>query len=205
LEPAGAINDIIEVAPSPASILGAIARSALTQDALKPYTVPLTQMQATGTGAQLGAAAGTPSGAMGLTVGTYGSATPLVVGEAASGNSKTDYCRFQFTLPGEYDAGETITLRVRAERTGALNVSGTIDASVYLSDGGGGLGSDLCATSVQTVTASFANYDFVVTPTGLVAGDTLDIQLTAVANDTGATNNKLVAIGAVQVLLDVKG
>lgn len=192
---------ILKSAESPTSV----ARSSLGQDDLASYVIPLSRFQAPGTGAQLGSSAGTPSGALGLTIGTHGSASPILVGEAASGNSKTNSGRVQFALPAEYVSGETITLRVRCAATGTLATARTIDALVYKSDNGGGVGSDLCATSAQTITASFANYDFTITPTGLAAGDTLDVLVTAVANDTGGTNNRLIQIGGVQMLLDIKG
>lgn len=198
-------GSIVEFVQTPTAVLGAIARSALTQDALKPYTVTLNRMGVAATLALLGASAGTPSGAFGLTPGTHGSATPKLIGEAASGNAKSDACRFLFTLPAEYDAAETITLRVRARVTGLVQVSETIDAAVFKSDNAAGVGSDLCTTAAQTLTASFANYDFTVTPAGLAAGDTLDILLTGALDDTGGTANKLIEIGAVQMLLDVKG
>jgi hypothetical protein len=102
-------------------------------------------------------------------------------------------------------AGETVTLRVKARVTGLLQVSETIDAEVYKGDGAAGVGADLCTTAAQTLTATFANYDFTVTPTSLAAGDLLDIQLTGAVNDTGGTANKLVEIGSVEMLLDVKG
>lgn len=183
----------------------AVARSALVQDDAKPYNVSLTRLAVTGTGAALGTAAGTPSGAFGITVGTFGSASPKVVGEAASGNSKTDKARFQFALPGEYVAGQTVTLRVKARITGNVSTTQTIDAEVYKTDGAAGIGSDLCATAAQSLTTSFANKDFDVTATGLAPGDLLDVQLTGVADDTGGTANKLIEIGAVEFLLDVKG
>jgi hypothetical protein len=205
LEAATAIGDIVEVIPVTSNTPATFARSVLTQDAAVPYSVPLTRLGVTATLAALGTAAGTPAGALGITAGSFGTNSPLLVGEAANANAKTDYARFLFTLPAEYDPGQAVTLRVAAKRTGALQVGGTVDASVYKSDNAGGIGADLCATNVQTVTAAFANYDFTITPTGLVPGDVLDVQLTVVADDTGGTNNKLVQIGAVQMLLAVKG
>lgn len=205
LDAATADGDIIRVACDQASLTGSVARSQLTQDDLQPYVIPLAAMQATGTGAQLGSSAGTPSGALGLTIGTHGSASPKLVGEAASGNSKTNKCRFQFPLPPEYVSGETITLRVRGKMTGDVQVAQTVDATCYKHDEAAGVGSDLCATAAQSLTTSAANYDFTITPTGLAAGDTLDIELTTVANDTGGTANKLAEIYRVALLLDIKG
>lgn len=198
-------GDVIEILPSTAAIIGEVDRSSITQDALAIYTVPLNRMGVTATLALLGASAGTPTGAPALTPGTHGSASPILTSEAANNNSKTNVCRFLFALPAEYDAGETITCRVRAKVGGALAVAQTVDIEAYKSDLGAGVGSDLCATAAQAVTTSYANYDFTITPTGLVAGDLLDIELTMVANDTGGSANQAITIGAVQMLLDVRG
>ncbi len=180
-------------------------RSALGQDDASVYNVPLDQMKTHATLALLGASAGTPSGDCGMTPGTYGSASPVIIGESASGNSKSDAFRFLFALPVEYVAGETVTLRVHSMITGNVNVAQTVDASAYKVDGAAGIGSDLVSTSAIALTTSFADHDFTITPTTLGPGDILDIQITLAANDTGASNNKLCKVGAVQMLLDVKG
>lgn len=183
-----------------------VARSGIVQDDLKPYVLPLESWRVTATGSLLGATAGTPSGAFGLTMGTFGTNSPKIAGEAASGASKTNKMRRTFALPAEYVAGESVTLRVRCKETvGAATVSTTIDASVYKSDKEAGIGSDLCATNAQDVTTSFANKDFDITPTGLVPGDLLDIEINVVTNDTGGTVGTIVNITDTELLLDVKG
>jgi hypothetical protein len=195
----------IEGLETAAAILGAVARTGLAQDDLAVYSIPLTEMRVTGTGALLGDSAGTPSGAFGLTVGTFGSASPILVGEAASAASVTNKCRCLTPLPVEYVAGQTVTLRVHARITGDVEVAQTIDVVVHKSDKEAGVSADLCATAAQTLTDAFADYDFTITPSGLAPGDMLDVELTGVANDTGGTANKLIEIGAVQRLCDVKG
>ncbi len=131
------------------------------------------------------------------------------MGEAASGNSKTDKMRLQFTLPPEYVAAETVTLRIAAKETvGAATVSTSVDAEVYVTDKVGGLeGSptDICATAAQDVTTVVGDKDFTITATSLAPGDTLDIEITGVTNDTGATVGTILAIYSVLLLLDVKG
>lgn len=186
-----------------AQVLNPVRGNIITDN--QAYAVPVTLLQAPGTGAQLGATAGTPSGALGLTIGTHGTATPKLVGEAASGNSKSNSGRFQFALPAEYVAAGSVKVRVSARVTGLVQVAQTIDCLCYESDQAAGVSADLCATAAQTLTASFASYDFTITATNLVAGDLLDILLTGAANDTGGTANKLVEIGGIQVLCDVKG
>ena len=180
------------------------ARSGLTTDAATAYNIPLSRMGLSTTLAMLGASAG--AGYFGMTPGTFGSAAPKLIGEAASGNTKTDTCRFLFALPAEYVAAGTITVRVKARMNNTLTVGGSIDVTgCYKTDGAAGIGSDLCTTTLQALTTSFANYDFTITPTGLAAGDLLDIQLTGIATDTGGATGYLIEIGAVEILLDVKG
>lgn len=195
----------ITIMPDP-GLAGSISRGSLVQQDGVIYTKSLGGLQATGTGAALGATAGTPSGALGLTVGTFGTNTPKVVGEAASGNSKTDKARFQFVLPAEYVSGQGIAVRVRCkEAVGAATVATSIDCECYKSDNAAGLGSDLCSTAAQDVTPTIGNKDFTITPTSLAAGDTLDIQLTGVTNDTGGTVGTILEIDQVAMLLSVKG
>ncbi|MBS0206635.1 MAG: hypothetical protein JSS49_27475 [Planctomycetes bacterium] len=183
-----------------------MARSGLVEETGKPYVLGLDSWKVTGTGAALGATAGTPSGAFGLTVGTFGTNSPKIAGEAASGASKTNKMRRQFALPVEYVGGGNITVRVKAQETvGAATVSTTIDMSVYKVDKAAGIGADLCATNAQDVTTAAANADFSVTPTGLVAGDVLDIEVNVVTNDTGGTVGTIVNIFDTEILLDVQG
>lgn len=197
-------GDTVVVIPSAAAILGAIARTALTTDS-QPYTVPLTGMKTHATLVALGSAAGTPAGDMGLTPGTHGTNTPILIGEAANANSKSDAARFEFELPAEYVAGGTITIQVTAQITGNVQVAQTVAVQAYASDTHGGVSSALVAGGAQAVTTSWAVYSFTVTPTSRVAGDVLDCLITAAANDTGGTANKLIQIGDVRVVLQVKG
>lgn len=183
-----------------------LARSGLVQDDLKIYGIPLESLRTTITGQPLGATAGTPAGAFGITYGTHGSAAPLVVGEAASGNTKTDKARFSYPLPPEYVSGESVILRVRCkEAIGAATVSTSIDCECYETDKDGGVGSDICATAAQDVTTSYGNKDFTITPTDLVAGDMLDIELTGVTTDTGGTVGTILTMSSIELLLDIKG
>ncbi|MBS0207228.1 MAG: hypothetical protein JSS49_30495 [Planctomycetes bacterium] len=181
-------------------------RTALVIDLAKSYVVMLDRMRVTGTGAALGTAAGTPAGALGLTVGTFATNSPKLIGEAASNNSKTDKCRFLFPLPVEYVAAGAVTVRIRCKETvGAATVATSIDCECYKSDKEAGIGTDLCTTAAQDVTTEFGNKDFVITPAGLAPGDLLDIQLTAVTNDTGGAVGTIINITNVELLLDVQG
>jgi hypothetical protein len=197
-------NERVEVLPL--SSLSAISRASLAQQDNAIYDVALEDWRATGTGALLGASAGTPAGAFGFTVGAHGTNVPKIAGEAASNNSKTNLMRHTFLLPPVYVAGESITVRISAKETvGAATVATSVDVEAFRDAGEAGIGSDLCATAAQDVTTTVGNKDFVITPTGLVSGDKLDIEITGVTNDTGGAVGTILNIYKTQLLLDVKG
>lgn len=199
-------NQLVEVMIDDTFAAFSGARSDLVTDISQPYVLPLESWKATGTGAALGASAGTPSGAFGLTIGTFGTATPEVLGEAASGNSKTDKMRRTFALPPEYVAGGNITLRIRAKETvAASQVGSTVVAAAYKGDGAAGLGSNLIATAAAAVTTTVGDKDMVISGTGLVAGDVIDIEITGVTNDTGGSHATVLAIYKTTALLSIKG
>lgn len=101
-------------------------------------------------------------------------------------------------LPANYVDGQAITLRIRAKVSAARQVAQTVDAVVKLASDGA-LGSDICATAAQSLTTDFANYDFTVTPTGLVAGDVLWVEITLATDDTGASADGYPSLAGVSI------
>ncbi len=180
-----------------------VLRSQLKTGAL-PRTIPLDEWRVTATLALLGNAAGTPAGAFGLTAGVHGTNTPKLVGESASGNSKTNSCRKVIPLPPEYVDGETATLRVHARITADCNTAQTLDAQVFESDKEASLGSDLVAEAANSLTTSWADYDFELTAGALSAGDPLDVELTGLANDTGGSAGAVIEIGDTRIIANVR-
>src|SRR5690606_37633366 len=84
--------------------------------------------------------------------------------------------------------------------------SATIDFEAYKIDGDNTVGSDLIDTSAQDINnLAFANQDFTVTPTGLAAGDVLDVRVAVAVNDAAAGTAVIAAIGRLDLLCDVKG
>lgn len=124
----------------------------------------------------------------------------VLLATAASGTSVNQSAVTVFRLPPTYIPGNTVTLRVRGKQaTTLLTVGTTVDAVVKLI--GDTLGSDICTTAAQTVTTAYANYDFTITPTGLVAGDLLAIEVFVIEDDTGGTVNTAGSISRVEVRL----
>jgi hypothetical protein len=80
-----------------------------------------------------------------------------------------------------------------------------LDVMAYESDEELGLSADLCATAAQSMNSlTFADFDFVITPTGLVAGSLLDIRI-EIATVDGATGTPVIpTIGAAKILYDAR-
>lgn len=103
-----------------------------------------------------------------------------IQGEASISETKASVGWFEFALPGEYVSGGAITLRAVVDVTGAGTLGTcTIDFEARLqTDATGAVGSDLVTTAATAVSATGGAKDFVVTPTGLVAGDRLICKMT---------------------------
>jgi len=140
---------------------------------------------------------------MGLAAGSSGSQRLQTT--AINNNHVTETVRTLFALPPEYVAGESVTLRAHVQCPD-VNVSATLDAEVYKSDRAGGNGGDICATDAIDIDgAAWTDKSFTITPAGLAPGDVLDITLTIDADDTGGAAGASALIGAVELLLDIKG
>lgn len=118
-------------------------------------------------------------------LGTVGTSTYLL-GEGAQNNTKTDYWLSEYVLPPEYVAGANLTLTVNVQRVVAsgTTLTTTIDCEVWLMGKDALAGSDVCATTVITYTATTATDEpFTITGTTLSPNDRLLIRLTAVATE----------------------
>lgn len=91
-----------------------------------------------------------------------------------------------FVLPENYVSGGTISFSAYTDVQGAGTLGTcTIDFEAFLqSPVDGSVGSDLVTTAASAVTATGAEDSFVVTPTGLVAGDTLFFRVTTSIEET---------------------
>ncbi len=130
------------------------------------------------------------AGKLGIgTTATFGSpATLSLVTEAANNNTKTDNVEYEFTLPPDYVAGSAITVAVTQAITiggGTLSVK-TCTVDVFKMAADGTAGSNI-GPAGQNMTTSSSTLSFAVTPTGLVAGNKLLIQIQTVLTETAAS------------------
>lgn len=108
-------------------------------------------------------------------------------------------------LPSNYVAGSAITIRARAGmKTTVASNSGatTIDFSGYSNLGTANTGSaDLVTTNAQSINSlTAANYDFVVTPTNLVAGQDFHVKLTLTVTDSATGTAVIGTVNHVELL-----
>jgi hypothetical protein len=206
LDASGADGDIVRVFWDDASLVGSVARSQLTQETLVAYQIPLTSLRVHD--AMITNLPGTAANDdMGLITGTPGTDVPTLQGVDFGGTSTDEKAAFEFVLPPEYDAGETITVRVRAAMlTTVSDGTATVDVECWKAGDDGAAGSDICATAATTINSlTPGNKDFTITPAGLAAGDRLIFRLAFGGSDTGNVGVMIPEISKLSVLLDIKG
>jgi hypothetical protein len=153
---------------------------------------------------------GTPSADdLGLVGGTFGTATPSVRSEDLKALGATNKrARFLVQLPWEYEAGQSVKLRITAGMiTTVSDTSATLDVEAYKlqSDPDNAIGSDLVTTAATTMNSTtFVGIDFVITPTSLSPGDILDVRITVAVNDGASVTAVIAGITSVKLLADVR-
>jgi len=181
-----------------------ITRAKMIQEANAVYALPVQTWRVHNTGQLLPSAAG---GADDLYIDADNWATDgwMLKSDDANGTTVTQYAVNSFCMPPEYDAGETITLRLPCIAGVIPDTTKTIDLVAYEDNYNGGIGADLCATAAQNVTTSWANYDFTITPTTVAAGDMLIFRLAINFVDSGSGADVVASIGHPTVRIDIRG
>jgi len=184
-----------------------IARTKLAQDTAKKYIVPWSAFRVHDA---IQTSLPSPSATDDLgfpATQTFGTVSWYLDTWDLKTTTTTCYARYCFVLPPEYDAGETITKRIRAGmKTTIADTTATIDVQVYKADRDGAVGADLCSTAAQDINnLTNADKDFVIAPAGLAGGDILDCRI-ALAVVDGATATAVIGeVLEVAYLLDIRG
>lgn len=144
---------------------------------------------------------------LGLIGGVHGTASPSIQTSDAKADTVTQKARCVLHLPPEYVDAGVITLRAHAGmKTTVSDTTATLDFAVFESDDEEGVGSDLVTTAAQSINSlTLADKDFTITPTGVITGDTIDILMTIAIVDSATGTAVLGLVGAVDLLLDLKG
>lgn len=146
---------------------------------------------------------------LGLYAGAFGTGVPyLATSDLKAAGSTTRYTRFAFMLPDNYVAGQSVRIRFSAGAiTTIADTAMTLDVEVYKSARDSlKTGSDLVTTAAQSINSvTFADTNFDLTVSGLSPGDWLDVRIALLVNDAATATAVIGAIGAVEMLIDVKG
>lgn len=191
------------------SLTPAIAKANILALAeLQPYPIPLTDFRVWD--AMQTVLPGTPAtDDLGLVGGTFGTATPSLRSEDLKTAGATNKrARVLVQLPWDYQAGQSVTLRFKAGMiTTVADTTATLDCEAFKlqDDPDDAIGSDLVSTAATTMNSlTFANIDFVVTPTGLSPGDILDVRVTAAVSDAASATAVIAGISSAKLLVDVR-
>jgi hypothetical protein len=184
------------------SASAAIARSKLAEDALQAY--PVTLLSSAGA-ALLGTET---AGTFNFNVATN---VVTIKGEVTDNETETSVAWFQFVLPPSYVAAGDVSVRLRSEllkSNAPTDNASSIDVACF-EQADGAVGADLSTTTAASGWAALDTWEtdtFVITATGLVAGDILNCSITAAVTDSEAGAGTItLTMDPPKVLLDVKG
>jgi hypothetical protein len=139
-------------------------------------------------GVPMTAAAGTPSGTVGISR-TAGTSLQLL-GEVTSSNAKTNKALFEFNLPDSYVAGTNIPVTVNAVAAGSgtlTAVSTTMTVAAYTEKNG--VEAALTVTAaVQIPPTTAADLSFTITGTNLIPGQHLALELVMLVTSASGAN-----------------
>lgn len=182
----------------------AFPRSKMAQENAVPFPLDLRDWLVHDSGALLPATAATDD--LGYTVGTFATAPPKLLSSDGATGSVTQYARQSFTVPPEYQTGQTIQLVANVAMTTISDSTATLDVQAFAHDKEGGIGTDLYAGAALSVNSATAtDYTFALTGSGLSAGDILDIRLTAAITDSATGSGVTMNIYNTEIQCDIRG
>lgn len=172
---------------------GQIDRDFLEQQNLAEIGVPLTDLRVWDDISSL-----LPNTAsnddLAIITGTWGTDLPSIQtsDQASNGAAASQYAYFYYIIGDEFILGETLQFIFRAAMGTVADTTATLDLTVYINDGDGAAGVDLCSTAAQSINYAVANdYTFSITTSGLSHGDILQCRIDVEIED-GATSSGVI-------------
>lgn len=182
-----------------------IARTSIQQTELAEFPVDITELRVHDAPASfLPTTAGADD--LGLIAGTMGTDSIRARTSDAKATTVTQYARAKIKVPAGYVTGADLQLRIRAGMiTTVSDTTATVDVQAYLEDEDGAVGSDICATAAQTINSlTIANKDFVITQTGIAAGDILDVRIAIAITDSATATAVIGQISRIALMADTR-
>lgn len=182
-------------------------RSNLTQEDLSKYPLPV-QLWYTWDAPNTGLPTAAANDDLGIPSGTFGTDVfGVEAGDLKAAGATTRYAGFTATLPHEYVAGQSISIRLHAGmKTTVADNTATIDLEAHSYSTDYGLSADICTTAAASINSlTFADVDFSITPTGLTPGDMIQCRVAIAVNDAATGTAVDAAIQSAWLLADSKG
>lgn len=150
-------------------------------------------------------------GKFSISAGGFGVGTIELLGETASGDTKTDDLMFTVVLPDNfqktaYPTGvKSLVVKIFHKTDPIANTTASIDLEVYESDGNGGVvGSDLVTTTTITHNSTvWTEHAFTVTATLIEPGDEMVFHIRTAVDDSAGAASAIAHIG--KITLDYIG
>lgn len=184
-----------------------IVRTKLAQESLATYPVDLNACRVHDDGGLLlPTTAATDD--LAIDEGAIGTNAPrLRTGDLKAAGATTRYARLMIPIPVEYEDAETVEIRISGGMlTTVADTSAVVDLQVYELDRDGGVSADINATAAQSINSvTFADVDFTVTATGLIAGSMLDVRVAITVTDAATGTVVEGAIGIIELRCDIRG
>lgn len=143
-----------------------------------------------------------------LIPGTFGTnAITVQAGDLKAAGATTRYAGFIYVVKECYDPGETLNFTFSCGmKTTIADTSCTVDIECRKSDKVGGVGSDLCTTSAQSINSLvFADKTFTINPATLAKGDVLQIRVAITCTDAATATAVIPTIANIDAVVDIKG
>lgn len=137
------------------------------------------------------------TGEFAKSAGGFGSGTLELLGQQASGVTKTDTLMIALTVPDNFQkaaystGSKALKIKIKHKTDPVATTTASIDVEAYESDGEGGIsGSDIVTTTAITHNSlTWTEHEFTITPTNLEPGDDILILIQTIVDDaSGATN-----------------
>lgn len=132
-------------------------------------------------------------------------APPLVKSTDAAQTTISQKAMFEWQLPENYDAGETVSVAITCKMETASDGTATVDLELFECDNDGTQSADLCTTAATAITDAYGTKTFAVTATTLAAGDVLRGLITIDVTDGATPSGVLANISRVELKCDTRG
>lgn len=145
---------------------------------------------------------------LGYGIGAFGTGVPYVSGGDVNNITANRYARGRVQLPTEYVSGQAVKFICNAGMiTTVADTSCTLDLMAY-KVGANGLisGVDLVSSAPVSINSlTFADAEFTLTPTTLIAGNWIDFRLDVSSVDGAAAGVVIPAIATIDLACHIKG